>query len=172
MGRDKALLPFGAGVLAQHVAARVQSAAGTAILVGNPDIYSHLGFPVVADTQSGAGPLGGIHAALSHTTADWNLVVACDMPNVTAGLLLEILSAAEQCAADAVFPTGPSGRAEPVCAAWHRRALPAVACALERGVRKVTGVLGDIAIHSLLIEEVSYFQNVNTPEEWAGYGAS
>jgi len=169
MGRDKALLPCGDGVLAQHVAARVRSAAGSAILIGDPDTYAHLGLPVVPDTCPGAGPLGGVHAALLHTRADWNLVVACDMPRITTEILLDILAAAERSQAGAVVPVAPSGLPEPACAAWHRSALAAVASALDRGIRKITDALSDLTVVWLPVGQVSYFQNVNTPEEWAGY---
>ena len=171
MGRDKALLPCGGGVLAQHVAARVRSAAGSAILVGDPEIYAHLGLPVIQDTHPGAGPLGGIHAALSHSQADWNLVVACDMPRMTAEILLDILATAERSDALAVVPVAPSGLPKPVCAAWHRSALPAIASALDRGVRKVTDALNGFTVMWLPIAQVTYFENVNTPEEWAGHAA-
>ena len=54
MGRDKALLPFHGGVLAGHVAATVAAAAGSAILIGNPEKYGHLGYPVIPDRSPGA----------------------------------------------------------------------------------------------------------------------
>ena len=55
MGRDKALLPFRGGALAGHVAATVAAAAGSAVLIGDPQKYGHLGYTVLADRKPGVG---------------------------------------------------------------------------------------------------------------------
>src|SRR5262249_14192059 len=146
MGRDKALLPFRGGVLAGHVAATVAAAAGSAVLVGDPQKYGHLGYTVIPDRTAGVGPLGGIETALSYTDADWNLVVACDMPAVAAEFLRDLVDAAQRSGADVLVPVGPSGRLEPLCAVYHRRAAAALRQALDRGVRKVTEAFNGLNI--------------------------
>lgn len=171
MGRDKALLRFRGGVLGQYVAGAVKAAAGSAVLVGDPAIYHELGYTVIADRYPGAGPLGGILTALRHSTAEWNLVAACDMPGLESDLLRRILETAESTAADAVIPAGPEGRPEPLCAAYHRRSAEALERALAAGQRKIMAAARDIRIEILSVEELTPFQNVNTPEDWAGYGA-
>jgi molybdopterin-guanine dinucleotide biosynthesis protein A len=169
MGRDKALLPFRGGSLATHGAAIVTEAAGSAAFIGDPVKYGHLGYPVFADQYPGEGPLGGIATALGVTTADWNLVLACDMPAITAEVLSEVLSEAEGCGADVVMPCGRSGRWEPLGAVYHRRCLPTLTRALASGVRKITDGLGELAIARYAVNDDSWFQNLNTPGEWAGY---
>src|ERR1019366_6470085 len=82
MGRDKARLPFRGcdlvSAVAAAVAAAVASVAGNVTLVGHPEL------PSIPDRYPDGGPLGGILTALDHTAADWNLIVACDMPEVSA----------------------------------------------------------------------------------------
>src|SRR5512142_2916527 len=95
MGQDKALLPWKGSTLIESVAREVFNAAGSVTLIGSPERYGSLGFPVISDKIQGCGPLGGLHAALSVTTAEWNILVACDMPAVTSELLKELLAAAE-----------------------------------------------------------------------------
>ena len=95
MGRDKALLPYRGGVLAEFVARAVKLAAGSAVLVGSPSRIAHLGYPVLRDIYPGEGPLGGILSVLEHNAAEWNLIVACDMPEISAGFLSGLLDAAE-----------------------------------------------------------------------------
>jgi molybdopterin-guanine dinucleotide biosynthesis protein A len=170
MGRDKALLPFRGGPLAESVARAVELAAGNATLVGNPQRYVHLSFPAIPDAYPGQGPLGGILSALRHTPASWNLLAACDMPGLSAEFLLLLLNAAEREGADALLPAGPSGRAEPLCAVYHRRVLPALETAYSNGVRKVTAALQAVRAAILPIPEAAVFENVNTPEEWAVHG--
>jgi molybdopterin-guanine dinucleotide biosynthesis protein A len=169
MGRDKALLPFRGGPLAESVARAVDLAAGSATLVGNPHLYRHLGFPAIPDAYPGQGPLGGILTALAHTSAHWNLLAACDMPGLSAEFLRRLLDAAERSDADALLPAGPSGRPEPLCAVYHRRILAALETAFEHGVRQVTAALHEVRAAVLPILEVAPFQNVNTPEEWAAH---
>ena len=169
MGRDKALLPFRSGTLAGHIAAVVAAAAGSATFVGDPRKYARLGYPVVADRNPGAGPLGGIESALSYAAADWNLVLACDMPAISAEFLRSLLDAAERRNADALLPAGPSGQLEPLCAVYHRRSLATLRRALKAGVRKVTEALAGLAWERFGVEDGAYFENLNTPEEWACY---
>jgi molybdopterin-guanine dinucleotide biosynthesis protein A len=171
MGRNKALLPYRGGVLAGHIAGLVQEAAGSASLVGDPATYAGLGYPVVPDSRPGEGPLAGIEAALRHTTADWNLVVACDMPEISVEFLAQLLDVADASEPGAVIPvSGPERYPEPACAVYHRGALAAIAAALDRGTRKVTDGLDGVAITWWPVAQMRHLANVNTPAEWAGYG--
>ena len=165
MGRDKALLPFRGTTLAQCIAREVAQAAGSAFLVGDPDRYQHLGYPVVADSVPPDGPLSGIVTAIRHTTAEWNLVVACDMPGLTHGFLADLLAAAERNGATTI-PMGPSGNIEPLCAVWRRDALPVIEAAFAKGVRKVATAVEGLRLAVYPVAEVALFQNVNTPEDW------
>lgn len=169
MGRNKALLPFRGRTLLDEVASSVRTAAGSVAIVGKPEIYQHMGFPVIPDLISESGPLGGIHAALSASEADWNLVVACDMPAVSAEILLQLMAASEESGADCLIPSGPSGRPEPLCAAYHRRSLPAIAIALDNEIRKVMDALKDLHVRIWPVTNAGWFQNLNTPQEWVSY---
>lgn len=169
MGCDKALLPFRGSTLAVAVAAAVRDAAGSATLVGDPARYGGLGFPVIPDRMPGGGPLAGIHTALLDSAAEWNLVVACDMPAVSPNLLSALLEAAWRAGADALLPHGPSGRPEPLCAVYHARCAASIGAALHSGVRKVMDGLSGLNIVQRPWEDDAGFQNCNTPEEWAAY---
>jgi molybdopterin-guanine dinucleotide biosynthesis protein A len=169
MGRDKALLPFRGGILAGQVAAVVARAAGSVALIGDPQKYGHLGYQVLPDRCPGAGPAGGIESALSYTTADWNLVLACDMPAMKTEFLHGLMEAAERLGVDALIPAGPSGRPEPLCAVYHRRCGAVLRLALEAGVRKVTRALDGLNVLTWTVDDAGWFENLNTPEEWSAY---
>ena len=169
MGANKALLPFHGITLAQYVAGQVAEAAGAATLVGDPGCYGHLGFPVIGDNYPGQGPLAGIEAALSVSRAEWNLVVACDMPGVNAAFFRQLLDAAADAGADCLIPQGPAGRLEPLCAVYRLSCLDAVRDALRRDVRKVTAALTGLRTAPWNLPDAPWFQNVNTPGEWAPY---
>ena len=157
MGRDKARPPFRGGALAQSGARAVSEAAGSAILGGDPIRYGGLGYPVIADLYPGEGPLGGI--------------AACDMPQLEPKALRGWLKTAAESGADALLPVAHGSRPEPLCALYHRRCMESFTTAFCAGVRKVTAALDTVRTVRLPMAEVSLFQNVNTPEEWAGYAA-
>src|SRR5271166_6204295 len=102
MGRDKALLLYRGRPLIAHVAGTVEKGLGSqaccgsgpVAIVGHPDRYGDLGYRVLADIHANCGPLGGLVTALSASGADWNLAVACDMPNLTEADLGRLLHSA------------------------------------------------------------------------------
>jgi molybdopterin-guanine dinucleotide biosynthesis protein A len=165
MGSDKARLPYRGEALAEWIARAVKTAAGSATMVGNAELGG------IPDLYPGEGPLGGILTALRHSSADWNLIVACDMPEVSAEFLGTLLAAAERfvAGADALVPRGPSGQVEPLCAAYHKRAADPLERRFAGGIRKVTAALEGVATVWFPVAELKPFQNVNTPEDWAGY---
>jgi molybdopterin-guanine dinucleotide biosynthesis protein A len=166
MGRDKALLPYRGRTLVEHIAATVGEAAGSVTLVGPPDRYAPLGFPVVADAVADCGPLGGILTVLTVTGAEWNLIVACDMPSLTAGFLDSLLLAAEESGGDCLIPASPSGQLEPLCAVYHRNCLSAVRQAIQHNQRKVTDALAGVRAVQRPVSQTAWFENLNTPQDW------
>ncbi len=166
MGRDKALLPFAGGVLLEHVAREVEAAAGSLTLLGDPALYGHLGWPVWPDLVPGCGPMGALYTALSRTEADWNLFVACDMPDVRREDLALLLAQAGAWETDCVAPVTEENRSHPLCAAYHRRVLPAVTRALSDNHLKMQDLLA--AVQTVFTRAIGpeHLTNVNTPEEW------
>lgn len=161
MGADKAFLKVDGRPLAVRAAETVAVVCGAVALVGDPAKYGVWGFPVVADRFPGAGPLAGIEAALSVTTADWNLIVACDMPALDE-VTLEALFVPD---CDCALPQYPDGNVEPLCAVYHRRCHAGIRAALEAGVRKVTDALAPFAIRYVPVVRARSFTNLNTPDD-------
>lgn len=168
MGRDKALLPFRGEPLAGAIARAVEQAAGSVTIVGRAEFP---GFPAIPDLHPGEGPLGGILTALAHGRSDWNLVIACDMPEVTPEFLRSLLDRAEAAGRDALIPHGPDGRPEPLCAVYRSTAREPLEREFACGVRKVMTAVAVLDAAACDVREVAHFQNVNTPEDWAGYAA-
>lgn len=168
MGRDKALLPFHGRPLAAAIAEAVREAAGNVTLIGNPALAA-AGLPALPDLFPGEGPLGGILTALGSSDADWNLVTACDMPELNAAFLRSLFEAAERSDGDLLLPVIEGGRPEPLCAVWHRRAREPLEAAFGSGIRRVRDALGGLRVVRYPITEITPFQNVNTPEDWSGY---
>jgi molybdenum cofactor guanylyltransferase len=166
MGRDKAMLPLGEGTLAGSIAGRVSEASGNVTLIGPPDRYGGLGYRVIPDLIPDAGPLGGVYTALTDSQADWNLIVACDMPDVTAGLFEELFRAAEGSAADCVVP-GKSGQLHPLCAVYHRRCRLQAADAIRRNSKKMHDFVSHLHTVVWTPDDFAPLANINTLAEWS-----
>jgi molybdopterin-guanine dinucleotide biosynthesis protein A len=167
MGRDKALLPFRGATLVEWIAAQARLAGLEPCLVGAPSRYAHLSIPCLDELHAGQGPLSGIEAALRHAAPGWALILACDLPALTPDLLRSLLEAGQGSTADVAAATAPGRRPEPLCAAWHTRALPAVQQALARGQRKVQDLFSELQVLHHPIDSESLTRNVNAPEDFA-----
>jgi molybdopterin-guanine dinucleotide biosynthesis protein A len=165
MGRDKALLPVDGQSLLERTAEKVRAAAGSVTLIGAPERYVHLDLPAVADMVEDCGPLGGLYTALKITTAEWNLLVACDMPGLTAALLASLLRAARQCQSACLVPQTASGL-HPLCAVYHRSALASVESAINHKCFKMHDLLKVIGAISWPVSDASLLDNANTPADW------
>ncbi len=114
MGRDKCLIASPDGTLMIEHIINVFSQLASRILINanNPGPYLRLGYPVIADTFKGCGPLCGIFTGLSASATEINLFAPCDMPFLTVEFyrfLLEQINGY-----DAVVPK-LDGKIYPVC---------------------------------------------------------
>lgn len=166
MGSDKALLLVSpAKTLIERQLDLLRSLTPTVSVLAPPERYPHLPVPVLPDLRPNAGPLAGIEAALAHTSTNWNLILAVDHAGVNSKWLAKLrdfaLSSQFLCVASAAATDNPS----PLCAFWHKSALPAVAHALTTGNRRVRDVLASLPHHLLIPEAPEILSNWNRPEE-------
>jgi molybdenum cofactor guanylyltransferase len=168
MGRDKALLVYRGRTLAEHVAAAVDHAAGRVTFIGSPETYAHLGYPVVPDLRPGHGPLSGIETALALNHAEWNLVVACDLPLISPPILKGLIQAADSPEIDCVIPLTADDQPQPLVSVWNARMLSRVRFALDQNERKVMKAVEKCRILWWPLP-ASEFENMNTPEEWRAF---
>jgi molybdopterin-guanine dinucleotide biosynthesis protein A len=169
MGTDKALLRIDGETLLERAAHAVERAAGSVTIVGHPRRYGIFGFSVIPDAFPDSGPLAGIHAALVHTCADWNLIAACDMPGLESIGLIELLEQTLRFPEYDVLIPQIDCRPHPLCAVYHRRALPAIEHALRAGRFKVMDALAPLRVNMLATTNAGLFENVNTPEDWRAF---
>jgi molybdopterin-guanine dinucleotide biosynthesis protein A len=174
-GADKsALVVDGRPILDRQIAA-LTAVAGLQeiLLVGGAQTDPRA--RMIPDRIPNAGPLGGIHAALSTlppAPADATMfILACDMPYVSTLLISHLLSLAHT--ADMVVPRTDRGY-HPLCAVYTRACLEPIARLLAGGRLKVMNILGEVRVRVVAAEELDRFgechrllSNVNTPVEHA-----
>lgn len=166
MGSDKALLFHRVGCTQiEHAAAILASATGTPpVILGTGERYGRFGFPVVEDRFSDDGPLAGIHAALSSDfAADLNLIMAVDLPNMTAAFLATLLDAA-RANPDRICVIAEG---QPLCGVYRPDCLPAIESALKGGLRKVTTVVHEgLNALEIPVPDRQLIENMNTLGDW------
>jgi molybdopterin-guanine dinucleotide biosynthesis protein A len=164
MGRDKALLQEAGIPLLERVAGVVSQAAGNCTIVAPAGRYEGLGVPVLADLWPGEGPLGGILTVLESDAAEWNLIVAVDMPFLDTGFLTGLFVEARK-GGETVVPVHADGGVEPLCGVYHAGALPRLRTFFQAGGRRVKDALREIALRTVPAPE-RILANINTPEQW------
>ncbi|MDO8615076.1 MAG: molybdenum cofactor guanylyltransferase [Dehalococcoidia bacterium] len=159
-GSDKALLslPDGRTLLAATVEKLRRLSTEVLLVVDRAGRYAELGLPVreVIDRTPGAGPLGGLHAALSAALADRVLLVGCDMPFLSPDLLAYMADLPRTY--DALVPVS-AGRSHPLHAIYARACLPAADRLLDAGERRLQALLPLVRTREV------------PPEEWERFDA-
>ena len=152
----------------ERLAGIVGEAAGLVSVIGDPEKYGALGYPAFADQLPGCGPLGGLYTVLTISSADWNLVVACDMPGISVEILRTLVERAVASSKKCVLAGSGGGEMEPLCAVYHRSCLAAVSHAIEEKRFKMKDLVAELDPLIIPVDPAALL-NVNTPAEWAEF---
>jgi molybdenum cofactor guanylyltransferase len=177
MGTDKARLVFGGQSAIERIAERLSAITGRVRLVGARDEDPQAALPNIPDIHPRWGALGGIHAALHASRAEWAVIVACDLPFVTGELFARLWSLG-RCGAPkpfhAVVPIQSDGRPQPLCALYRREScLKGADELVAAGEHTPRALLAAVSTRWVQPEELSdlrgaghFFFNVNTPADY------
>ena len=172
MGQDKAAVTLNGLTLLQHALTVLREVCGEVAILGRQELYGMLG-PVYEDIFPGCGPLSGIHAALSSSKTQFNLIIAVDTPF----LAPEFLSYLAQRAIDSsAVVTTPEidGYTQPLCTVYSLDFCSIAEQALRQGNYKIVPLFPKD--RTLIIKEAELrqfafaadmFENLNTPEDLA-----
>lgn len=191
MGADKAFLVFDGQTLLERALVVLGTVCDTVTIVGDPAKFAEYGAAkykaaskydtskydtskrgsLVADIFAGCGPLAGIHAALVHSTAELNLMLAVDMPFVSSELMAFVLTAAARSSAIITVPRTSQGL-QPLCAVYRREFLTIAEQFLRAGRYKIDAAFAGVSIREIDASELAAagftersFFNVNTPRD-------
>ena len=168
MGTDKSQLRLANQTFTERIAATLLMLTDSVTVVGR----SVGNLPSVADIYPQWGALGGLHAALAACKREWAVVVACDLPFVTAELFSFL--AAQRLDHEAVVPLQSDDRPQPL-AAFYRvdPCLQRATELIERGRRRPLDLLEVVKTRWVQFAELRnltqserFFVNINTPEDY------
>ncbi len=171
MGRDKAnLVRAGETLLARTV--RLARVIGpVAVVTPWPERYqAAVPSPCawVRETVGGRGPLAGLRLGLAWGAAfDWVLVLACDLPYLSAAALQawqsQVAFVPDEMAA--ALPRGSKGW-EPLCGFYRPNRVASLQAYWLAGGRSLQGWLQQQPVAELIAGDRSVLFNCNTPADW------
>lgn len=175
MGTEKALLLLEGIPLIQHVARTLTSIfRDVAIIGGDRKKFDFLKLPMIPDVFEGSGPLGGIHAALSHSQPRSIFVLSCDTPFIPSQLVTYVL-AFEHSAPTRIVSV--DGEPQPLCGLYNPSCLSVMELDLRRGKYSVVKTLQEIE-HSIIpiTPDLPFYtphmlRNLNRPKDYHSLSA-
>ena len=172
MGTDKAFLRWQKGTLLDHVLDVVHQLTPHVCIVADRRRFAGYDAVLIEDIYPGRGPLGGIHAALSATATEWNVMLAVDLPLVSHPLLSYLVGRARESDATVTVPSA-GGRLQPLCAVYRREFAEVARRSLEAGENKIDRLFARVRTQTIEEENLlragfsrEAFRNVNTPEDF------
>jgi molybdenum cofactor guanylyltransferase len=165
---DKGLVLLRGRPMVQHVLERLAPQVSEILINANQHVaeYAALGHRVIPDAIGGfAGPLAGLHVALTHAANPTVATVPCDSPFLPADLVSRLRAALDAGAAElAVART--FDQPHPVFALVRTRVLPHLTRFLEGGGRKIDAWYATLAaVEVAFDDEADAFRNINTDDE-------
>ena len=162
-GVNKGTLVVGHAAIVDRQLDALREVARDIFVVGRDDpAWTTRGLQVFADEMPGTGPLGGVYTAIFRSPSDRTLVVACDMPFVSASFLRRLADVED---ADVVIPRHARGY-EPLCAIYSRACAEDMRARLARGIYEASTLPAGVRVTELDVDDDVMFVNVNTPHDY------
>jgi molybdopterin-guanine dinucleotide biosynthesis protein A len=167
-GTRKATLALGGAPIIERQLAVLTRVATPIFLVTSAQSPPDADLRVVRDEFPDHGALGGIYTAIVASPHERTLVVACDMPFLSQGLLEHMA----RIDADVVIPRTKRGY-EPLCAIYSRGCAAPMRARLTRGELKASRLPEGVRVAEVGPETLAaydpdglLFVNVNTPHDY------
>ncbi|GHH97982.1 molybdenum cofactor guanylyltransferase [Neobacillus kokaensis] len=173
MGSNKSFLKIKNKMNIEIIRDKIKPVFDDIILVTNDSqAYKFLGVKMTGDEYPGMGPLAGLHAGLEASDHEVNLVVACDMPFISAELAEIMISFSRD--VDAVIPV-IAGKEHPLFAVYKKDLAVAAAKCIKEGRLRMKHLLEEVSVRYVTekdftdftdIEIQRIFFNMNRPQDY------
>ncbi len=120
----------------------------------------------IPDRDQGEGPLMGLYSCLLHSQTDWNLVMTCDMPDITGKDINQLMDHRKEGIKIICF--SHQDRIFPFPGWYHRSLLRDLKDLLDSGQRRMTRFIDTHDHHKVKPnpETLKHLINLNTPEAY------
>ena len=166
MKSEKGLVKYLNKPFLQWIIEAVEPVTNKIFLVTDNKEYKVFNYPLVSDVFKNKGPVGGIYSALNHTKTDYNLILSCDVPNMSSKVIEKYLINNLDDEKDVIFLSDDKSK-YPLIAVYNRRIVSNLFKAIEANKLKLISFIRELKIKDIKIDKVDYkaLQNINTKEE-------
>lgn len=173
MGTCKARLCIGGEPMLSRLSRQLSAFDERLLSANDPALAEGLSLRVVADRYPNAGPLSGLHAALTAARSEALFCIPCDMPYFTPELPRLLLDRFVD--EEAMVCRDSTGRVYPLCGIYTKAALTALTAQLDRQCFRAMELLP--ALRCTVVDTAGLlpdrvFFNMNTPEAFQSLAAN
>ncbi|MBN2808679.1 MAG: molybdenum cofactor guanylyltransferase [Deltaproteobacteria bacterium] len=166
-GQDKTQLKVGQQSLLTRTLAILDSFCAETMISSNtlPQLE---GRRVIADRQKGQGPLGAIYSCLLAASHPHLLIVAGDMPFITAAALTKLWYEKEDF--DVILPQSPDGL-QPLAGIYKQSCIAGIGRQLQNNNFKIRGFFAEVRVKVVTCSDFpdiypdNTFLNINSPDD-------
>jgi molybdopterin-guanine dinucleotide biosynthesis protein A len=166
MQSEKGLVKFKNKPFIQWVIDAIKPITNNIFLVtDNPD-YSIFGYTIVADVYKDKGPIGGIYSALNRSETEYNLILSCDVPNISTSVIQKYLINKMTNNHDVTFLSDDKN-IYPLIAIYNKRLVPKFFDSITSDKLKLVSLLNELDCQNIKVkaEDFEFLKNINTKEE-------
>jgi molybdenum cofactor guanylyltransferase len=167
MGADKGLMPLKAIPMVKYVIEVLEASQYKVKLISGNEAYQKFGLPVYKDVIPGKGPMGGLLTALQHAEKEYVLLIGCDMPFISKGILERLI---ENSKAESITVAETNGKINPLLAIYPRNLLKQIQENIKQGNLKMQDFILEnhhqiVPMDSIGGIDPIHLTNINTKEE-------
>lgn len=165
MQSEKGLVLFQGKPFIEHIIQAILPVTENIQLITNTKEYDYLPCQKIADIVKDKGPLGGIYTALTNSETEFNLILSCDIPLISSGLLAELISKQNQEAQITVFAT--ESRMHPLIGIYSKEIVTIIKESIDKNELKMMDFVLKVPHQIIKIEESENFPltNINSADE-------
>lgn len=173
MGQEKAFMQLNGKEMIEYAVAQARNSADEMAIVGPKEKFMGYG-KTIPDVHEDCGGLGGIHAALSRTHSEYNLMIGLDTPFLETKFLKYLIQKAMENKRMVTVPRTKDGL-HPLCAVYRKGFLAVAEKAIQEKKLKIDASYpaGDMLVIEMespaikaMLFAAGMFDNVNSPEEY------
>jgi molybdopterin-guanine dinucleotide biosynthesis protein A len=170
MGTDKSLLRLPNGnTFIESILKTATSHTQSIVVVSNSEDHHRLGIPVFKDLANDKGPMMGIYTGLINSKKDQNIILTCDMPNVSDELIQYLIDKSTFNETASIIKH--KNNLEPLCGVYSKECIPVLKKILSENRLSLQKALPMLDAKILDITHESFYSkrllmNVNTPADF------
>lgn len=165
MQSEKGLVLFQEKPFIEHIIKAILPITENIKLITATKEYDYLPYEKIPDIVVDKGPLGGIYTALTSSETQFNLILSCDIPLISTGLLSELISKHNEEAEITIFAS--ESRMHPLIGIYSKKVLPVIKSAIDNNDLKMMNLIANVPHQIIKIEESENFHltNINSADE-------